>query len=89
MYEGDLKCKPDQGGKKGEFEMTLTNGTVVVGIYQYSQADQVETNGLTWGQSNVGAKAPPKDMDTAMEGTNAQVFGYTKCLDYKAGTCKF
>ena len=89
-YEGDVKCKPDAAHpKQGEFQMTLTNGTVVVGIYQGSSADQVETTGLTWGQSNVGAKAPPKDFDTAMQGTDAMVWGYTKCLGYKAGVCHF
>jgi hypothetical protein len=89
-YEGDVKCKPDaKDPKKGEFQLALTNGTVIPGIYQASNSDQVETTGLTWAQSNVGAQAPPADFDTAMQGTDAQVWGYTKCLDYKAGVCKF
>ena len=62
---------------------------MVPGIYQQGPSDQVETTGLSWAQSNVGAKAPPKDFDTAMQGTSAMVWGYTKCLEYKAGVCKF
>lgn len=89
-YEGSVKCKPDaKNPKQGEFQLALTNGTVIPGIYQISNSDQVETAGLTWAQSNIGATAAPADFDTAMDGSNAQVWGYTKCLDYKSGVCKF
>ena len=42
-----------------------------------------------WAMSNNGVSKPPTDFDAAMPGTNATVFTYYKCSDWKAGTCTF
>jgi len=89
-FSGKMQCKAaTTADKSGEYQLTLPHGEVLVGLYAKSQSDQVETTGLTLAQANKGAKVPPKDFDTAMEGTTAIVYGLTKCLDYKHGICQF
>jgi hypothetical protein len=86
-YSGKIGCtaldKDD-----GAFQLTLTNGTKLYGIYA-TGSNQAETVGLSWALSQLGSTVPPLGWDSAMLGTNATVFGYTKCADYKAGICKF
>ena len=86
-YSGKIGCtaldKDD-----GAFQMTLTNGTKLYGIYA-TGSNQVETVGLSWALSQLGSTVPPLGWESAMLGTNASVFGYTKCADYKKGICQF
>jgi len=87
-YEGDIKCRPTPSGQDGSFKLTLTNGTVLYGIYADGDV-QAETAGLSWAISELGATLPPVSWDAAMLGLNATVYGYTKCADWKAQYCVF
>jgi hypothetical protein len=88
-YEGDLKCRPTPSGKDGAFKLTLTNNTVLYGIYADGNV-QAETTGLSWALSELGSTLPPASWDAAMLGLNATVYGYTKCADWKQpDTCLF
>lgn len=68
----------------------LTVGTDIYnGICGYVEQVQAETTGLMWAISNKGIATPPADFDTSMLNTNATVYTYYKCSDYKGATCKF
>jgi len=91
-YGGKIQCRNLDDPKKvvsdGEFQLTLTNGTVLHGIY-HEAGNQAETEGLSWALSNLNMTSPPTDFKSAMPGLNASVYAYTKCADYKKGVCKF
>lgn len=88
-YAGDITCSPSkQVTGMGDFQLALTNGTTLYGLYQ-TGGNQPETEGLSLAFSNDGMTVPPTNFKSAMPGLNASVFGYTKCADYKAGICKF
>lgn len=88
-YSGKMACKkPSSTSTSGILMLTLTNSTVLYGLYT-TGSDQVETTGLSLAMANLGAVGAPADFDSAMEGLDAQVFGYTKCASYKSATCKF
>jgi len=86
-YEGKIGCQA-LDNDDGTFQLTLTNNTVLYGIYA-TGSNQAETVGLSWALSEVGSTLPPVGWDAAMLGVNATVFGYTKCADYKKGICIF
>jgi len=86
-YEGTVGCQA-YDKEDGAFQLTLTNGTKLYGIYA-TGSNQAETFGLSWALSQLGSTVPPMDWDSAMLGLNATVYGYTKCATYKAGICIF
>ena len=59
------------------------------GICGYADQSQAETSGLMLALSNDGVATPPASWDAAMLATNATVYTYYKCADYKKGTCLF
>jgi hypothetical protein len=91
-YGGTVLCRnkaePSKISTDGDFKLSLSNGTVLYGIY-HQGGNQAETEGLTWGLSNFNVTVPPESFKSAMPGLNASVYGYTKCASYKKGVCKF
>jgi len=83
------KCSEGTSLQGVPFTFTTTTGKIRHGICGYGNQIQAETTGLMWAISNEGVATPPKSFDEAMPGTNATVFTYYKCSDYKTGTCKF
>ena len=72
------------------FTLTTSSGAVQHGICGYMDQNQAETSGLLWALSAPGAAAPPAGFDVAMLNTsNATVFTYYKCADYKRQACTF
>ena len=90
-YSGVLQCsrKCEDSPSGAPFTLTLSNGTILHGACGYGSQTQAETSAVTWMLSDVGAAAPPKTFDVAMNSTNASVYTSWKCSDYKASTCHF
>jgi hypothetical protein len=83
------KCKASSGFKGSNFTLTTSAGQIIHGICGYTDQVQAETTGLMWALSAQGVPTPPPDFDTAMNSTNATVYTYYRCSEYKKGICEF
>jgi len=88
---GDLQCLGStcKDDPMTPWKLQLNNGTVINGICGYGNQVQAETTGLMWAQSFLGIHDPPPSWDAAMLNTNATVYNYYKCSEFKKGTCLF
>jgi len=92
--EGTLKCNKHCSAGSNDtgvpFTLTTTTGSILHGICGYTDEIQAETSGLMWAIAEAGVGTPPIGFDAAMLNTsNASVFTYYKCADFKQQTCTF
>ena len=71
------------------FTFTTTDGKIRHGLCGYADQVQAETSGLMLALSNDGVPTSPTSWDAAMDATNATVYTYYKCSDYKKDNCLF
>ena len=83
------KCAEGSSATGVPFTFTTTGSKIMHGICGYADQSQAETSGLMLALSNDGVATPPASWDAAMLATNATVYTYYKCADYKKGTCLF
>ena len=87
--ECTTKCTFADTIEGAPFKITASSGKIYYGICGYTHQYQAETDGLMWAVSDAGSTQAPKNFDVAMNSSNATVYTYYKCSEYKGATCQF